>query len=639
MHDTRPKRYFALRTRLPVEQRRLFVLMSGTLIALLLTTAALRANVAPRSDGQVFFRPNQPVSNDDLAQANVPPPTVPPLPAVESGAPIDPAAVLPGIKLDPTLINDIRFTSEPNLTVPAIQTLLDAQPGPLKNAVIPVGDRNQSAAEVIVGQAYLYSLNPKLILALLEFQQGLLSNPTPTPDQLDWAMKFDGENEKWRGLHGQIRWAARELRRGVRDYPYVTELQFKDENVKTAIPTGLNAGSYAIVRTLAATMTPADLDRILKDGSFVATYTKLFEDPRQPLGALPAPSEPFLRRPLAKPIYITSFFDHEYPFLAQNGTLVAWTGRRETTVSYDGHDGWDYGAKPPELVTAAANGTVVWAGNSDDGCGIPARGVVIDHGNGYRTLYWHLNEISVTLGQQLNAGDQVGIVGATGCAIGPHLHFQTQYLGRNTDPYGWCSTEPDPWASYAVGTSSRWLWKDRPNPCDLGQNALVVTHRSPTFSKTGDGWQTAPLGVSGESLWVLSHTPPVTTTDVLTDTLNELAGVTTPEPTADPGKPPQPPASATWRITLPQAGNYRVLAYIPYYYNGHEEAYNVKYTVHHAGGSNIIAVNQYVFTNEWVDLGTYTFDPAGDPRVEISNETDQVDASVWVGAMLWQPVP
>ncbi|MBP8251188.1 MAG: hypothetical protein KAX40_02405, partial [Herpetosiphon sp.] len=73
MHDTRPKRYFALRTRLPVEQRRLFVLMSGTLIALLLTTAALRANVAPRSDGQVFFRPNQPVSNDDLAQANVPP--------------------------------------------------------------------------------------------------------------------------------------------------------------------------------------------------------------------------------------------------------------------------------------------------------------------------------------------------------------------------------------------------------------------------------------------------------------------------------------------------------------------------------------------------------------------------------------
>ena len=40
-----------------------------------------------------------------------------------------------------------------------------------------------------------------------------------------------------------------------------------------------------------------------------------------------------------------------------------------------------------------------------------------------------------------------------------------QYLGRNIDPYGWCSGEPDPWALHPAGAPSAWLWVDRPSPC------------------------------------------------------------------------------------------------------------------------------------------------------------------------------
>ena len=72
-----------------------------------------------------------------------------------------------------------------------------------------------------------------------------------------------------------------------------------------------------------------------------------------------------------------------------NGSIVTYRGDQGEYPAYDGHDGWDYGMLTPEPVLAAADGTVVFAGNSDDGCGV-AQVVIIDHGNGYRTLYWHL---------------------------------------------------------------------------------------------------------------------------------------------------------------------------------------------------------------------------------------------------------
>jgi murein DD-endopeptidase MepM/ murein hydrolase activator NlpD len=629
------KNYFTLRGRLTSHSQRLGLLLAGTLIGLMLVSGALRRPPERR----VIFQPSDPVSQADQQRAEAPPPTLPALAPVGGGAPAEQAPAFPIPESTAPIFDDVRFTSEPNLTVPAVQALLDAQPGPLKSALLPVGDRTMSVAEVVVGQAYLYSLNPKAILAILELQQGLLSNAAPSPDQIDWAAKFHGEEEKWRGLYGQIRWTARELRRAMRDYGAASELQFKDEDSKGPIPPGLNAASYAVVRVLAATMTPEEFDRTFSDGAFVATYSRLFEDPRQTLGPLPPPAAPFLQRPMESVTYVTSFFDHEFPFLTQNGSLVSWWGRRESEISYDGHDGWDYGLRPPEPILAAAAGTVVWAANSDDGCGVPARGVVIDHGNGYRTLYWHLSEIGVELGQTVQAGDKLGIVGATGCAIGSHLHFQTQYLGRNTDPYGWCSSDTDPWSQHPAGTSSRWLWADRPNPCELPNPDLVVTQRSPGFSRTGDGWETAPVGVSQESLWIPSQLAPITSTSGMTQTISELAGLAEPVPTFDPANPPPPPPSATWRAPLSQPGRYRVLAYIPYFYNGHEDATAVHYTIFHAEGQSDVIVNQFVFANEWVDLGTYTFDPAGDPRVEVTNVTLQSNQGVWVGALYWEPAP
>jgi murein DD-endopeptidase MepM/ murein hydrolase activator NlpD len=94
------------------------------------------------------------------------------------------------------------------------------------------------------------------------------------------------------------------------------------------------------------------------------------------------------------------------------------------------HEGVDLVADYGEPVRAAAAGTVVAAGY-DGGFG---NKVDIDHGNGYHTYYAHLSRIDVQPGQYVMKAQHVGLVGATGDATGPHLHYQIMLDGHPIDP-------------------------------------------------------------------------------------------------------------------------------------------------------------------------------------------------------------
>ena len=95
------------------------------------------------------------------------------------------------------------------------------------------------------------------------------------------------------------------------------------------------------------------------------------------------------------------------------------------------HAGVDFPAATGTAVAAAGAGRVVFAGPSGGGWG---KLVVIDHGQRVRTRYAHLSRIGVRVGERVVVGSTVGLVGATGEATGPHLHFEVLLRGANVDP-------------------------------------------------------------------------------------------------------------------------------------------------------------------------------------------------------------
>jgi len=94
------------------------------------------------------------------------------------------------------------------------------------------------------------------------------------------------------------------------------------------------------------------------------------------------------------------------------------------------HTGIDFGASTGTPVRAAADGTVVSAGPY----GGYGNATIIDHGNGLATLYGHQSRILVASGQRVTRGQVIGLVGSTGYATGPHLHFEVRVNGTPVDP-------------------------------------------------------------------------------------------------------------------------------------------------------------------------------------------------------------
>jgi len=103
------------------------------------------------------------------------------------------------------------------------------------------------------------------------------------------------------------------------------------------------------------------------------------------------------------------------------------TGREEF------HSGIDIPAPFGTPILAAMDGYVTFAG-WQDGNGYS---VLIDHGNGYKTLYAHASRISVNEGQFVNQGETIAFVGSTGRSTGNHLHFEVRFGGVAVDPYAY----------------------------------------------------------------------------------------------------------------------------------------------------------------------------------------------------------
>jgi murein DD-endopeptidase MepM/ murein hydrolase activator NlpD len=97
------------------------------------------------------------------------------------------------------------------------------------------------------------------------------------------------------------------------------------------------------------------------------------------------------------------------------------------------HEGVDITAPIGTPILAAAKGRVRFAGQ-DGGYGLS---IEVDHGYGVVTRYAHASKILVARGRAVERGDTIGLVGETGLAVGPHLHYEVLVNGKATNPRQW----------------------------------------------------------------------------------------------------------------------------------------------------------------------------------------------------------
>jgi murein DD-endopeptidase MepM/ murein hydrolase activator NlpD len=102
------------------------------------------------------------------------------------------------------------------------------------------------------------------------------------------------------------------------------------------------------------------------------------------------------------------------------------------------HPGLDFAGRLGEPIYASDSGTVIYAGYSLNAAGNPVgygQYVVLDHGNGYQTLYAHASQLYVSCGQQVLQGSVIAAVGSIGKSTGPHLHFEIRAGGTALNPW------------------------------------------------------------------------------------------------------------------------------------------------------------------------------------------------------------
>lgn len=138
-------------------------------------------------------------------------------------------------------------------------------------------------------------------------------------------------------------------------------------------------------------------------------------------------SAPLISRtdPAAAKIFGPGYCGQQYDGYIGQGTFV-WPTTEKFLSGYDfspatNHWGIDIAGAMGNPIYAADSGVVVYSGWNDWGYG---KVVVIDHGNGWQTLYAHMSQIYATCGASVSQGVAIGAMGSTGRSSGPHLHFE-----------------------------------------------------------------------------------------------------------------------------------------------------------------------------------------------------------------------
>jgi LasA protease len=344
----------------------------------------------------------------------------------------------PSIKLIP----DSELVNSPTAIDFVMTGYVNMQRGYLANYTEEVDGVRLTGPQVIQRVSEQFSVHPRLLLALLEYSSGWVTNPNPAGDQLLFPLGWKRTNLN--SLYVQLNWAAVRLNEGYYgwrlDNRYITRL---DDNVYVFMGNGINAGTAGLQNYLGAISTSALFTDTMGDNGFMQTYRKLFGDAWQyDIGPLVPEGlqQPALQLPWAKGE--TWYFT--------GGPHYAWA-RGTPWGALDFAPFSTLGCTPlQDWVTAMAEGRVVRSVSGEVVQSLDSRQ---DERAGWSVLYMHMGAAGrVGVGDWVRAGDRIGHPSCEGgVAPAAHLHIARKYNGEwvNADgalPFtvgGWVASEQD----------------------------------------------------------------------------------------------------------------------------------------------------------------------------------------------------
>lgn len=320
------------------------------------------------------------------------------------------------------VIPDSELVYSPRTAGFSVVDFTNSQHGYLASYHETVDDMDYTGAAVIERIAREFSVNPRLLLAVLEYQSGWVTRSDTPDNRKIYPM---GRGETWRkGLYRQMAWAADNLNRGY----YLWRVNGVNswllaDGTLVPVSAEINAGTAGVQQMFAQLFDRGSWDQAVSENGLYAVYNRFYGNP------FINPLEPVLPKDLAQPTM-------QLPF--EKGKVWSFTGGP--------HGGWGDGSAwaaldfaPPgdgggcrysgEWVVAVASGVIVRSELGEVVQDLDGDG---DERTGWSVLYMHIaSNDRVKVGAKLKAGDRIGHPSCEGgVSNGTHTHLARRYNGE-----------------------------------------------------------------------------------------------------------------------------------------------------------------------------------------------------------------
>jgi LysM repeat protein len=358
-----------------------------------------------------------------------------------------PAPKIADISPDYKIIPDSELVRGPYTVRFQIESFINNQPGFLKDYQIEVEGEMLSAAEIISRVSQDYSVNPRLLLAIIDYQIGWLSSKNDQDNIYPLGYVEFG----YEGLYYQLEWAANELNRGY----YLWRVKgigtwTLTDGVNVPINPTINAGTAGVQHYFSQMFNLNQWSKAVSEDGFVNSYIKLFGYPFD-YSYIPLVPEDLSQPTLQLP------FEDDVVWLFTGGPHGGWdTGSAWAALDFAPSDD-DLGCRPSkDWVVAVADGFIT---RSDHGVVVQSiDGDPYDQ-TGWSIFYLHIdNQDRIDVGSLVKAGERIGHPSCEGgISYGTHLHIARRYNGE------WIPTDQnvpfnlDGWISQGLGAEYQGL--------------------------------------------------------------------------------------------------------------------------------------------------------------------------------------